>query len=70
MTVSFPDSALLTYAWTGFALTGLIAPDDRVRWIGNAVFALIAVLLLVVTGKVLGSDEYAERDRQTAPGET
>jgi hypothetical protein len=42
--------ALLTYAWGGFVLTGLFRPDDTVAWIGNVVFALIAIMLLVVTG--------------------
>lgn len=42
---------LLTYAWGGFALTSLIRPDDIVAWTGNMVFALIAIMLLVVTAK-------------------
>jgi hypothetical protein len=42
---------LLTYAWAGFALTALIRPDDRVAWIGNVLFALAAVALVVVTAK-------------------
>jgi hypothetical protein len=42
---------LLTYAWLGFVLTGMFRPDDTVAWIGNGVFVLIAVSLLMVTAK-------------------
>ncbi len=42
---------LLTYAWGGFVLTALFRPDNTVAWIGNAVFALIAVFLLIFTSK-------------------
>lgn len=42
---------ILTYAWAGFALTALLRPDDRLAWVGNTVFALIAGLLLVVTAR-------------------
>jgi hypothetical protein len=45
--------ALLTYAWGGFVLTSLAGPDDPVRWAGNAVFALLAVALLVLTARRL-----------------
>lgn len=44
---------LLTYAWLGFILTVLIRPDDMVAWIGNVVFALLAVVLLIVTAIVI-----------------
>ena len=30
-------------------LTALLEPDDRVRWIGNAVFAALAVALVAIT---------------------
>jgi hypothetical protein len=50
--------ALPSYAWAGFVLTALIRPADQVAWLGNAVFALLAGLLLVVTGRrVLGRRE-------------
>jgi hypothetical protein len=44
--------ALPTYAWGGFVLTWLLEPDDPVRWIGNAVFALAAGALLLVVHRV------------------
>jgi hypothetical protein len=48
--------ALLTYAWGGFVLTSLMGPGDPVRWAGNMVFAVLAVLLLVaVAAKLKGS---------------
>jgi len=40
--------ALLTYAWGGFVLTALLEPRDPVRWIGNAVFAGLAVTIVAV----------------------
>ena len=43
--------ALPTYAWGGFVLTGMMGPQDPVRWAGNVVFAVIAAVLLVVTGR-------------------
>jgi hypothetical protein len=43
---------LLTYAWGGFVLTALLEPDDPVRWIGNAVFAALAVALLVLIAQL------------------
>jgi hypothetical protein len=39
---------LLTYAWGGFVLTALLEPDDRMRWIGNAAFAALALALLLL----------------------
>ncbi len=45
--------ALPTYAWLGFVLTWLVEPGDPVRWLGNAAFALIAVLLLVKTRRMV-----------------
>jgi cation transport ATPase len=45
--------ALLTYAWLGFVLTSLVRPDDTVAWVGNVFFAMIAILLLIVTGKAV-----------------
>ncbi|HEX6682085.1 MAG TPA: hypothetical protein VF062_04795 [Candidatus Limnocylindrales bacterium] len=41
--------AALTYCWTGFVLTLLFEPGDPVRWAGNATFAVLAIVLLVVT---------------------
>jgi hypothetical protein len=54
--------ALLTYAWLAFVLTALYGPDDRLRWIGNAVFAVTAVLLLVVTRWVVARREMRPAD--------
>ncbi|HTF09305.1 MAG TPA: hypothetical protein VK659_14145 [Asanoa sp.] len=45
--------ALLTYAWLGFVLTLLYGPGDGVRYAGNAVFALTAVVLLLITRRVV-----------------
>lgn len=50
---------LLTYAWGGFALTGLIRPHDGLAWIGNAVFALLAVALLAITATAVRSPRPA-----------
>jgi len=41
--------ALLTYAWGGFAMTLLLWPDNTWAWIGNVIFALMAIALLTVT---------------------
>lgn len=46
--------ALPTYAWGGFVLTYLFWPDDAVAWVGNVLFAVVAVVLLIVTGMRLG----------------
>lgn len=48
---SLVAGALLTYAWLGFVLTSLVRPDDTMAWIGNVAFALVAVLLLLVTAQ-------------------
>ena len=45
--------ALLTYAWGGFALTYILRPDDTVAWIGNVVFAVSAVVLLIAVAKTI-----------------
>lgn len=42
---------LPTYAWAGFVLTGLFRPDDALAWIGNVVFAAMAIALLLMTAK-------------------
>jgi hypothetical protein len=44
---------LLTYAWLGFVLTSLYRDRDTVAWIGNAVFALAAIMLLAMTAKAI-----------------
>lgn len=49
---------LLTYAWLGFVLTNVFRPEDAVAWIGNVVFALIAVMLLIVTAKHLQRGDH------------
>ena len=49
--------ALPTYAWGGFVLTWLLEPDDPVRWVGNAVFALAAGALLIVVHRVALQDQ-------------
>jgi hypothetical protein len=53
--------ALLTYAWGGFLLTGLLRPHDRVAWTGNVLFALAALALIARTAK-------AARSPRPAPG--
>lgn len=40
--------AALTYAWLGFALTLLIRPDDTLAWVGNVIFAMVAIGLLLL----------------------
>ncbi|WP_157972516.1 hypothetical protein [Saliphagus sp. LR7] len=41
---------LPTYIFAGFVLTALVRPQDSLAWIGNAIFALIAIGLLIATG--------------------
>jgi hypothetical protein len=50
--------ALPVYALLGFVLTGLLEPDDAVRWAGNAVFALLAIVLLLVTARAVRSGQH------------
>jgi hypothetical protein len=52
--------SLPTYIWAGFVLPYLIRPDDIVAWICNVVFALIAVVLLIVTGRVVGRSNFSD----------
>jgi len=40
--------AVLTYAWLGFVLTMILRPDDGWAWLGNALFVLMAVGLLLL----------------------
>jgi len=40
--------AVLTYAWLGFVLTMILRPDDGWAWLGNGLFALMAVGLLLL----------------------
>ncbi|HST80888.1 MAG TPA: hypothetical protein VLL08_03990 [Kineosporiaceae bacterium] len=44
---------LPVYAGLGFVLTGLLEPDDGVRWAGNVVFALMAGVLLVLVARAV-----------------
>ena len=53
---------LLTYAWGGFVLTLLFRPADQMAWIGNGIFALIAILLLVVTARRMKYSQRNERN--------
>lgn len=48
--------ALLTYAWGGFTVTWLLWPDNTIAWIGNVLFALIAIALLFAIAKRLPQD--------------
>ncbi|WP_231186351.1 hypothetical protein [Haladaptatus sp. DYF46] len=41
---------LPTYIFAGFLLTFLVRPQDTLAWIGNVLFALVAIGLLVATG--------------------
>lgn len=45
--------AVLTYAWGGFTVTWFLWPDNSIAWIGNVLFALIAIALLIVIAKRL-----------------
>jgi hypothetical protein len=40
-------AALGTYAWLGFVITLLVEPGDPVRWVGNIVFAAVALALVL-----------------------
>ncbi|MCX7746038.1 MAG: hypothetical protein N2645_03965 [Clostridia bacterium] len=42
---------LLTYAWGGFTVTLLLWPENTLAWVGNVLFALLAIVLLIVTAK-------------------
>ena len=44
---------LPVYALNGFILTYLLRPDDIIAWIGNTVFAAIAIFLLLFIAKKL-----------------
>jgi hypothetical protein len=46
--------ALLTYAWYGFVQ----APHDAVDLIGQAIFALLALGILILAGRHVGTDRY------------
>jgi hypothetical protein len=50
------SGAMLTYAWTGFVVTYLLWPDDRIAWFGNGLFALMAVALIVWMAKRVARD--------------
>ncbi|RED55071.1 hypothetical protein [Cohnella lupini] len=43
--------ALLTYAWGGFFMTWILWPNDKVAWMGNVIFALLAIALLSILAK-------------------
>lgn len=53
---------LLTYAWGGFVLTLLFRPTNQVAWMGNVIFALITMLLLVVIARRMRYSQRNERD--------
>ncbi len=55
--------ALLTYAWGGFVLTTLFNPGDTVAYIGNLIFALGAIGLLVAAARVVRASPPASGDR-------
>lgn len=59
--------ALPVYAWLGFVLTGLLEPDDPVRWAGNVVFAVTAGALLAVTARAVRADLAPGRPRSPDP---
>jgi hypothetical protein len=54
----------------GFILTATIRPDELSAWIGNALFASVAILLLIVTGRVVAREtrrqRFAHRSDQAA----
>lgn len=41
---------LPTYIYAGFVLTALVRPQDTIAWIGNVIFALVAIGLLIAVG--------------------
>lgn len=41
---------LPTYIFAGFVLTALVRPQDSLAWVGNAIFALLAIGLLIAAG--------------------
>jgi len=43
--------ALMTYAWTGFAVTWMFGGADPVRFTGNAIFAASAALFVTIAGR-------------------
>lgn len=59
------SGAVLTYAWLGFVVTYLLWPDDWIAWCGNGLFAVIAIVLLVVISK--RTKMNANIDEQTTP---
>lgn len=46
--------ATLTYAWTGFPVVPESGGDPGADLIGNALFALVAVLILIAAGRTVG----------------
>ena len=53
--------ALPVYAWLGFVLTGLLEPNDGMRWAGNAVFALTAGAVLAITARAVHADIHTRQ---------
>jgi hypothetical protein len=43
--------ALMTYAWSGFAVTWVMGGADPVRFTGNAIFAASAALFVIIAGR-------------------
>jgi hypothetical protein len=55
---------LATYAWLGFMITLLVEPNDPVRWVGNIVFAGVA-LALVLVARVRQHWQRSRADRRS-----
>jgi hypothetical protein len=54
------SGATLTCAWTGFMVTYLLWPGDRIAWLGNGLFALMAIALIVMMAKRAKRAEEAD----------
>jgi hypothetical protein len=52
--LALAGGALLTYAWVGFLLTGLLGRTGAIHLIGNVIFASGAIALLTVAVRTVG----------------
>jgi hypothetical protein len=52
--LALAGGALLTYAWVGFLLTGLLGRTGTIHLIGNVIFASGAIALLTVAVRTVG----------------
>ncbi len=54
------SGAVITYACCGFVVTSMLWPDDSVAWIGNVIFALMAVVLLIVIHRKISTGNQTD----------